>query len=281
MTNVVRYFGEDNRGPSPIIFGDLLQPQHDQLVGNAIVIYDDFERAQKHASAGASGGYYTYQDTGVLIQGDDGPPDLGDELGVMTFSTLDTAADEGHLQMCYGGPMRIDNGSGNTGAVMFETRLKVSDITNNALYVFAGLGTGPVAADYLVDDTGALKSDKGFIGFLLKADDGDQMDTVFQAANQTMNTVEANAVKLVANTYVKLGLKYDPNEVASKKIKFYVDGVEQNTKVSTTDIDAATFPEGEALTPMILCKSGAAGLADTLKVDWVAAVQYGDSSIDN
>ena len=44
----------------------------------------------------------------------------------------------------------------------------------------------------MVDATGAPIATKGFLGFLNDQDDGDKFDTIYQAASQTLQTVEAN-----------------------------------------------------------------------------------------
>lgn len=279
MSNYVRYAGEVNRGPSPIIFGDIAKCFHDQWEGKALIVYDDFATPTLHDSASVQGGYYTYEDTGVVIAGSAGPPVLSGVahgLGELEISGNDADNDEGHVQFGYGGMFRLDNGSGNTGKVMFECRVKKASIANDALGFFLGLATGPVAGDYLVDNTAALKADRGFIGFACFLDDGDKADVVYQGASQTMQTVLANAVTLAANTYVKLGFIYNPFELdASKKIKFYVNSVDIGYYVNTTQIDTATFPEGETLQPVWLTKVGAAAESKT-QLDWICAVQYAD-----
>ena len=281
MTNVVRYDGEVTRGPSPAIWGDVSKVAQDEIMGKSILFRDDFAAVTNHASAQASGGYFTYQDTGVVITGQNTISDIANELGVLEVSGNDADNDEGHTQFGHGNMWHISNAGGNTGMVLFEARIATSTIADNGIALFVGLGQGNVGADYLVDDTGALIATRGFIGFQRLQDDGDKMDTTYQAASQTQQVVLANAVTLVADTYVKLGFKYDPHAVdVAKKIEFFVDGVKSNTAVSETDIDAATFPESEPLQPMILTKTGTASLTDTVSVDWVYAAQYCDGIVN-
>ena len=280
MTNITRAFAESERGPSPIVFrGGLTQLKHQNDVGVCMLVWDDFQTAPVHASAAASGGYYTYQDTGVTIQGATGPPNLGSadnkaELGVLEVAGNDADNDEGHTQFGYGGPFRIGNSASNTGKVLFEARIKKASVADNGVGIFIGLGTGPVATNYLVDDTAELIATKGFIGFQGLNDDGNQLDVVYQAASQTKQTVLANAVTLTADEYVKVGFRYDPTMIdAAKKIQFYADGVLLDADVSTTNIDAATFPEDEALVPMMLTKVGTAA-ESKVQLDWVCAAQF-------
>lgn len=283
MVNVIRYTGPAGafRGPSPIIFGDLGKLQSDAWAGKCALFFDDFIAPVNHASVAAQGGYWTYQDSGTTITGAAGPPNLGSadnkaELGVLEFTHDGGDNDEAHVQFGHGGMFRIENGAGNTGKLMFEARIKKANITDDRVSIFVGLGTGAVTADYMVDDTGALIATKGFVGFLNDQDDGDKFDCIYKAASQTMVELEANTATIVADTYLKLGFLYDPNEIlATKKIRFFVDGVETATGVSTTNIDAATFPEEEALQPMILTKISTAN-AITVQADWVCCCQYLD-----
>lgn len=279
MTNYVRWTSEDGgRGPSVAIWGDLGKHFHAMERGCAVGFFDDFATVGIMDSAGAQGHYYTYEDTGVVIAGDTAVPDLNTQsdahaLGVLKISGNDAGNDEGNIQFGYGSLVRIDNAAGQAGKVLFETRISVQSITDNALALFVGLGSPGVATGYLVDTTGALKADSDFIGFKVNVDDGDKIDVVYQAASQTAQTVLANAATLAVNTYVNLGMVIDPTAPADKKIKFYADGVELNAYVSTTDLDAATFPEAVGLVPMILTKTPPAAEVP-VRADWVGCVQY-------
>jgi hypothetical protein len=111
------------------------------------------------------------------------------------------------------------------------------------------------------------------VGFQRLNDDGDQMDIAYQAASQTLQQVEANALTLVANTWYKVGFVYDPTADDAKKITFYINAADAGSYVTTTNLDAATFPENEAMIPLILTKVGTAAEAK-FNVDWVMACQY-------
>lgn len=281
MSNYVRAFSESSlRGPSPTIFGDLDRHRHNEQMGKCIFFFDDFgnpERLTATNTTASSGKIYAFLNTGVIAGGPTGVADVGDALGELSISGNDADNDQGYVQFGSGNQYVIENNhTGNTGLVYFEARMKVASIADNACAFFLGLGQGLVADNDLVDDTGALAAGKGYIGIRRLNDDGDKTDIIFQAASQTLNSVITNASTLVANTYFKFGLRYDPWAVdTAKRIKFFLDGVEQSTYVTDTDIDAATFPEGEALQPMLLTKVGTAA-ESIVTLDWVAAIQYGD-----
>lgn len=282
MSNYVRHTSEDSgRGPSVAIWGDLSKIQHDQLMGYCSVHFDDFARAPNTAlvNAAAQSGLVTYTDNGVTIKGIAGPADLNTSsnthaLGVLEIAHDGTDLDEGHVQIGDGGQYQISLNTGKAGKLFFETRLSINSVADNGLAIFAGLGTAPVAAGHLVDNTGALE-DNNFVGFQILADDGDKIDIAFKANGQTQNTVLANAHTMVADKYVKLGFVFDPTAKAAEKIKFYINGTEQSSYVSAGDINAATFPEGVALAPMVLTKLGSATDIHA-KVDWIGVAQYAD-----
>jgi hypothetical protein len=273
MSNYVRYRGETGRSPSPKIFGDMAKLQHDSYLGKCIFLWDDFGFNAVHATAQASGGWYTVQDTGVTVEGQSAVSDLALELGVLEVIHDGTDNDEAYIQFGSGNMFRMANSAGNTGRCGFEMRLKTNTIADDGMAFFAGFGSTIVAANYLVDNDGTLVTTESFVGFRRLQDDGDKVDTIYQEASQTLATVLANAATLVANTYINLGFVYNPNFPDATQVRFYVDNVESNTYITRTNMDAATFPEDIGLQPMFLCKIGTA-TAFTAQLDWVAAYQY-------
>ena len=273
MSNFVRYHSEkDLRVPSPNVWGTLSKHQDDAHFGKCIHLFDDFGFPLFGTNTN-----YTYQDTGVIIGAQNAVPDIGDALGVLEVSGNDADNDEGHIK--FGGQgenFRIDdNFAGNTARVFFGCRFNVASIADNSCAFFMGLGSGTMAANHLVDDTGALIATEGFIGIRRLNDDGDKADIVFQDVSQAINEIIVNAVTLVANTWVKFEFTYNPAREDAKKIKFYVNGVEQSTYVTAALIGGATFPEDIGLQPMLLTKVGTAA-ESLVRMDWVAATQYYD-----
>lgn len=271
MSNVVRYTGDGSRGPSPAIFGDVAKLAADAAMGKCVFLFDDFIKQVSHANALASGHYYTYQDTGVTISSLAGPADLDNALGVIRIAGNDADNDEGHIQFT-SEVFGIDNADSGNPTVLFEARVRKASIADNAAAFFLGLVDGPVAADHLIDDTGVL-GDFAALGLRVLQDNGEELDCVYKASGQTQQENLANAATLVANTWVKLGFAYRPQALPAKKITWYVNGAPLATFVTETQIDAATFPEGEALAAAFLTKVGTAA-ESTLDIDWVCCAQY-------
>jgi len=75
---------------------------------------------------------------------------------------------------------------------------------------------------------------------------------------------------LTADTYVRMGMRYDVN---SNKIKCYKDGVYIGTTYDI-DVSSTNFPSATDMDLLICVTSGAAGEdADNLKIDWVRFAQ--------
>jgi hypothetical protein len=152
-------------------------------------------------------------------------------------------------------------------------------VGDNGVSIAAGLVTGPVAADHLDDNTGEIKDSISFIGFRGLADDGDKLDIVYQDATGTsVTSVLANAVTLTANTYVRLGMLYDPNAATDRKIRFFSDGTEiVGARINTATIDGTTFPEDSGMVPCVLTKVGTAA-ESKVALDRVTGYMYMDGS---
>lgn len=174
---------------------------------------------------------------------------------------------DGTQQLC-----QLSDTAGADFITAFECRVKKSSITTQLLT--CGLGGPGIAADGgIIDTNGGPMANKAFIGFNVLADDYDSVDFCYQGASQTRNDHNANIHTVVADTFVKLGFVYDPTEVASKRIKVYVDNVEQSTYVTATEIATADFPDAEALTFFFGQKGVAGSAALEACIDWWALGQ--------
>lgn len=275
MSNYVRYNSTTGRTPSVKIFGDMEHLRHDNIMGKCLFHFDDFAIPTNHASISASGGYYTIQENSGTITGKLTVQDIGIECGVLQINTLTTDNSENHIQLSgYGLPVRLGNTSGNTGDAGFEVRLACNTVTDGRLTFMVGFG-GPIIAAGHIADAGTFVATGSFVGFQVNEDDGDGIDTTYQAISQTQQVLLANAATLVADTYINLGFRYRSGDPDARKGRFYVNGVESNTYITTALIDAATFPEDEAMGLWILTKQ-ATTTANVLSVDWAGWYQYVD-----
>lgn len=173
---------------------------------------------------------------------------------------------------------------GNTGGflkvdldhrVWFEARWKVNTIANTTFGAFVGLcEEGLVVVDGLIA-AAATMVDKDYLGFWRDEADGDQVNIIFNkesGANPTY--LEADAKTLVADTYVKTGLLWDPTNRQNRFLEVFIDGVKETqgaytnvgSKANTID-DTTNFPGGEELGLILFNEAGAT--PGNLQVDWV------------
>ncbi len=135
----------------------------------------------------------------------------------------------------------------------FETRVKFSTIADTKNGVFIGLledvaltATVPIAA------AGTL-ADKNFVGFHRLEGDGDAIDTVYKADGVTQVTVGADALTIAADTWVKLGMVFEPgidptiHDVANSGTKlynlaFYSNGIRLATVKQIPSAAGTDFP---------------------------------------
>lgn len=215
--------------------------------------------------------YTSYIDTGGTITG------LADEKGGVLALTTD-GTDEDEIWISSGdGTQQLGQISDTAGAdhvTAFECRYKISSITDSVMSHFVGLASPGLAAENTaVDATGVLKTTSSFIGFRTLLD-GNSIDFIYQKASQTLVTKISGVHVPVADTFVKLGFVYDPAATADKRIKVFVDGVEQSTYVTAANIASTTsyFPDAVALSFLAGYKNTTAA-AGELAIDWWSFAQ--------
>lgn len=259
----------DDRGPSPALWGrirEVIDPN------DAYEIFDDFlnfggtvtTNVGTYSSSG--GGWTSYEDTGGSIK------NLATESGGVVRITTDTTDNDecwlqpGSVTSVFGA---ISDTDGSDKLLIFEARVRLGQTaTGNA---FIGMSEEGLAAADTITDAGAF-ADKDCIGFLILEDDSDGIDFVYKKAGQTIVTKIAVAQAVTASTWYKLGFIYDPNAVADKRITVFVDGVDEGTYVTATNIATATFPDGEELNPLFGVKNSTT-TATVLDIDWYRAYQ--------
>lgn len=221
--------------------------------------------------------------------------ETGGDGGITIEQVADTAARKGIVRLT------MDAGTNEDEAVLqwgrglgapfkladkdlaFECCIAMSAITADKWSIGVGLGeVGMGATDTLfVDTTGAL-ADKNFLGFVKLYAEAGVFDGAYKADGQTYQNgatktkLDALATFTADNTvYKKLGFRYRAHP---KTLEWYVDGVMPGgqtapAKLTSTEIDAATFPDDVFLAPIIGAK-GTTAAALTINMDWWACAQY-------
>jgi hypothetical protein len=166
----------------------------------------------------------------------------------------------------------------------FEARVKASTITDTKNGFFLGLMENaaltaivPIAADGTI-------ADQNLVGFHRLEGDGDAVDTIYKANGVTQVTVGADAVTLVADTYVKLGMVFEPevdpmihdpslSNAAKWNLTFYKNGVRLADKKQIPSAAGTDFPNdvGLGLVFAVLNATGTTPGSNT--IDWWRAAQ--------
>jgi len=242
-------------------------------------LFDDFKWGINTGKTPvASGPYDVYGDTGVIFRQEV----ASQSTGVVELTGNDADNDEGVLAT---GPMAlISDAAANARKVVFEARVNVASITDEAIGWFVGLGydAGSFATcaqtTCLTDDEADLQA-WSFLGFHVDLSDCDALDWVYRAEGQAQTVKTAGFLVPVVDTWYKLGFRYDPDFPSSKRIKVYLNGVEQaSSAITATEIATATFPDEEAMGMVFAGKVGTAAAVD-LRMDWWGCAMWGDVEI--
>lgn len=261
-----KYKGANSgNGPSPAIWADCpwVNAIDDPNVGYGW--FDDFLGLQDPTTAKAYGPYL------MLDTGDStitASPEVGGAVKILV--TTDNEDVGIKLGDATSAAFAIPANSATTPGrkLWFEARVKVSAITDAYGGMFVGLANeGALSANFIAD-AGNDFADQDLLGFWKDETDdstGSHVHVVTQKTGADFDTIIDTVTELVADTYVKLGFVYDPEAPARKRIKFFVNGVEQSTYVGETSTDATcyirdttNFPGGEEMNPIFYLSAASA-----------------------
>lgn len=164
------------------------------------------------------------------------------------------------------------------GLSVFECRLKTSTITDTKHGFFWGLGDAmTLSATVPIAAAGTL-ADENFVGFHRLEGDGDQLDTVYKAATVTQVTVKADAYTLVADTYVKLGMRFEPKNDRSGNyyLSFWVDGVRLADDKQIPSASGTDFPNHVRMGLLFALLNATASTPGSTSIQWMRGGQLYD-----
>jgi hypothetical protein len=273
--NTIKYRGQSVDGRSPDLWHDcpILGILEDPSLGYGF--FDDFLDVETVATTKETSHGYVFLDAAcTVIQA---PDEVGGAIKLLTTdNNLEASVQRGFV----GAPYVIAANQANGKKLWFEARVKLLLITTAKAGFFVGLAEEGSAAAAFMGDAGALSdfANKDYLGFWKDEDEVD-LDVITNKATTDV-ILAADVHTLVADTYVKLGFKYDPDAIPSKRIKFYVNGTELSTYVGETANDGSTiytrdttnFPGGEEMSP-IIDLNGAHDDDTNLYMDWWSCYQ--------
>ncbi len=245
-------------GPSPIIWADCptLEMLHDPGVGYHF--FDDFVMGGTDGTItttiGRNGYYDWFGSAGATITYD----------GVAGGGIVLTEATDGESVSMQASP-RAFNMTANGGKFWFEARIKVGDIVTLANSFFVGLSDGTLAAGVPLTTSGVL-ADMNCVGFVQPEADTTTFDCSYRADGVAIVEVNSAVGALVADTYVKLGMIFNPLD--DNKLSFYINGAKQASTKTIPDNTGTDFPADVRMAPTIGHAVGAGAATDTLTMDW-------------
>lgn len=264
------------RTPSPFIWSDC--PIDGLINGTVegIFFHDDFlTSAFTVPTTEANCGVYKgFSSTGgVMTQASDATA-AASAFGAISFGS--DGDDEGASLATVPLPFRLSGpnatASARTGKFWFECRVKTSSIADTIADLYIGLADQmTLSATVPITATAGTLADENLCGFHRLGTDGDYFDVKYKADGVTAVTVASDAQVIAADTYVKLGMKYDPAD--NHYIRFFGNGIEIGSK----QIPAAAgtdFPNDVQMGLVVAILNAAAG-SPTFTLDWWRAAQLG------
>src|SRR5574343_1628223 len=252
------YDSDTRRKFSPGLWGNCPWSGIRNGIVEGIAFEDDFLAGPIKAAGAVShiGNYNCFADTGGSIA------DANAQFGAITLASDDD--NEGASLAVALASLYITKAAGD---MWFEARVKFSTIANTTIGAFIGLidsatlsATVPIAAD------GTL-ADENLVGFWRLEGDGDALDTYYKADGVTAVAVKADAVTLVADTYVRIGMRFSHE---TGKLYFYADGVELADNKTIPNATGTDFPADAILRPVFAVLNATGTTPGSSTIDWWA-----------
>ncbi len=269
----------DARGPSGAVWKGFNPPEggifgSTQSGNPAWGFFDDF--LYKAATTLYDGYFMLLTGTGTYtrIASDYDPASVSTtSLGTMEFLVSD---DNAESIMSFGNAVDAPFNLGMGRDVAFECRLTSENVAADDFCLFVGLAELGAQATTKINDNGQdLVNEFDLLGFQHLMTDSTAMNGLYQVGGQTAGTSVSNTglaalATLVANTYVKLGFRWDAGQGI---LRWYVNGVEDvGARLERRNLSSGTFPDDNFMTPMIMLGTDQAN-DSVVNMDWWACAQ--------
>lgn len=156
----------------------------------------------------------------------------------------------------------------------FEARVALTAITTNMSQMFIGLGNNAevtFGAAIPLADADATGTAVNLFGFNRLEDGLGVLNTAYTDEAAVWTNVQAAAGAIAAETFVKLGFRFDPRYVdggTSKAVRFYVNNVECTTALTKATLLALTNLDVSGLGPVFAAFADSGGTACYHYLDW-------------
>lgn len=161
------------------------------------------------------------------------------------------------------------------GKLWFEARIATTSILTNAGQLFCGLGETAVttySATIPLGNANATSNALAMIGFNRLEDGLGVLNTSYADHATSWTDVQASAnTTLAANTWIKLGMTFDPKDSA-RCVRFFVDNIECTTAITKAVLLATTNLDAVGLGPLLAFYGDSEG-SDYVYADWWRVAQ--------
>ncbi len=274
MKNLVQLdVGNTDRNPSPSLWRTCPWDEIGSNLVDGVRMWDDFTDfpITPPTTEGNWGRYAAFTSTGGTMLPDDtlgGAVNIGsdDDNEAASFRTFAT-------------PFKLVQGNKE---FWFEARVQKSTIAATKHGFFVGLlgrlaittSASTLTAITPITDAGVI-ADTNIVGFHSTETSAGTVDTIYKADGVTEVTVQANAVQLVAATYVKLGMHYVPSgdRDGQYRLSWWADGVRLSTSYGLVAGVGTDFPNRVNMGLVFAVKNATGTTPGTSGIDWWRAAQ--------
>lgn len=164
---------------------------------------------------------------------------------------------------------------GTYGQLWFEARIAQASIATNAGQLFIGLAENnsfTFGAAQPLGDANAVANNGALIGFTRLENGQANINTSYTDRATSWTHVKTSAyTTLAANTWLKVGMKFDPND-STNTVQFWFNGVKNATALSKATLAATTNLKAAAL-GFCWAFFAEAGGSTTSYIDWYRVYQ--------
>lgn len=266
-----------NRLKSPNIWGDCPWEAIKEGSINGIAFFDDFDMFPligTQTTQIAHGQYKVFATTGGSVAPVSSVNSVERAGSILDF-TADTDNDSASLAQSY--PSVLLSGlNSNSGKLWFEARVALSTLLTNTNGFFLGLAEveqWTLATGVPFNGGDAITNAAAAIGFRKGEDALGVVDTVYSDRATSFTNIGDDATTIsAANTFVKLGLAYDPDNV-SRCVRFFADNVELTDALSKSTLTGLTNLDANSLGLIFAHIVDSAGTAAHSYLDWWSVAQ--------
>jgi hypothetical protein len=270
LVQVEKGVSDNGYAPSPSLWKDFrVQDLLRKAPGNdGLFVRYDFANFRTSTNINASEAYWC---NGLKAYGSDGGAiaALAAQGGGITLSS--DGDNEGVAIGSMVFPFQI---SRSHKKLAFEARIKTSTITDTKHGFFLGLGDSmTLSATVPIAAAGTLATTTNIVGFHRLEGDGDYVDAVYQANTVTPVTVEADSQVLVADTWIKLGMRYEPSGPEGRYyLRFFANGL-RIASVQVASAAGTDFPNDVQLGFVFALLNATASTPGNTSIQWAQIAQ--------